>query len=166
MSLGYAAMVSDDDAMGAARDCRVGGPSASRYFLVVLRWIPNPRSIARSDIPLRRAFCIAFHLSLWRKVGLRAEVTTGWSALATPSVIIPWSFSFVALESSGSRAAVQCSPRPLAPDGRTVRLGKRPWPFRRDTGLGGASWEAIMCPSCRTDNRPSSPSRTSTAAPA
>ena len=49
-------MVSDDDANGTARDCRVGGPSASMYFLMVPLWIPNSRSIARSDIPLRLAF--------------------------------------------------------------------------------------------------------------
>ena len=128
-------MVSDDDAVGPARDCRVGGPSASRYFLVVLRWIPNSRSIARSDIPWRLAFCIAFHRSLWRKVGLRAEVALGWSALATPSVIIASPCSSVALESSGSRVAVQCSPRPLAPDDMTGAVGERPWPLRSNTGL-------------------------------
>ena len=86
-------------------------------------WIPNARSIARSDIPLRLAFGIAFHLSLWRKVGLRAKVALGSSALATPSVIILWPFSSVAVESGGSRIAVQCSPRPLAPDGRTGAVG-------------------------------------------
>ena len=36
--------------------------------------IPNSRSIARSDIPLRLGFLIAFQLSLWRDVGLRPEV--------------------------------------------------------------------------------------------
>ena len=56
-------MVSDADAVGAARDCRVGGPSASRYLLMVPLWIPNYRSIARSDNLLRRAFRIAFHRS-------------------------------------------------------------------------------------------------------
>ena len=90
---------------------------------------------------------------------MRAEVTTGLSALAMPSVIIPSPFSSVALESSGSRAAVQCSPRPLAPDNRTGGVGERPWPLRRNTRLGGASWEAIMCPSCRTASLPSSPGR-------
>ena len=87
------------------------------------------------------------------------------SALATPSVIIASPFSSVALESSGSRVAVQCWPRPLAPDGRTGAVGERPWRLRRNTGLGGASWAAIMCPSCCTVSRSSSPSRTSTAAP-
>ncbi len=56
MSLGYAAMVSDEDVVGPAQGRRVGGPSASRYFLTVALWIPNSRSIARSDIPLRLAF--------------------------------------------------------------------------------------------------------------
>ena len=49
-------MVSDDDFVGPAWDCRVGGPSASRYFLMVALWIPNSPSIARRDIPLRLAF--------------------------------------------------------------------------------------------------------------
>ena len=49
-------MVSSDDVAGAARDCRVGGPSVSMYFLMVALWIPNSRSIARSDIPLPLAF--------------------------------------------------------------------------------------------------------------
>ena len=56
MSLGYAAMVSDEDVVGPAQGRRVGGPSAFRYFLTVALWIPNSRSIARSDIPLRLAF--------------------------------------------------------------------------------------------------------------
>ena len=56
-------MVSDEDVEETTRDCRVGGPSASRYFLIVPLWIPISRSIDRSDIPRRLAFCIAFHLS-------------------------------------------------------------------------------------------------------
>ena len=56
MSLGYAAMVSDEDVVGPAQGRCVGGPSASRYFLTVALWIPNSRSIARSDISLRLAF--------------------------------------------------------------------------------------------------------------
>ena len=43
---------------------------------------------------------------------------------------------------------------------------ERPWPFRTNTGPGGASWAGTMQPSCRTDSRPSRLSRTSTAAPA
>ena len=91
------------------------------------------------------------------EIGLRAEVAAGWSALATPSVIIPWPFSSSDFDSSGSRIADQCSPRPLATDGRTGAVGERPWPLRRNTGLGGASWVVIMRPSCRTDSRPYSP---------
>ena len=50
-------MVSDDGVVEHTRGCRVGRrPSASTYFLIVALWIPNSRSIARSDIPLRRAF--------------------------------------------------------------------------------------------------------------
>ena len=56
MSLGQVAMVSDDDVVGPAQGCCVGGPSAARYFLMVALWIPNSRSIARSGNPLRRAF--------------------------------------------------------------------------------------------------------------
>ena len=56
MSLGQAAMVSDDDVEGPSQACRVGGLSAARYFLMVALWIPNSRSIALSDIPLRLAF--------------------------------------------------------------------------------------------------------------
>ena len=50
--------------------------------------------------------------------------------------------------------------------GRDRNSGAHSWPFRRNTGLEGASWAARMRPSCRTVSRPSSPSRTSTAAPA
>ena len=50
-------MVSDDGvAATTARVCPFGGPSASMYFFMVALWIPNSRSIARSDIPLRLAF--------------------------------------------------------------------------------------------------------------
>ena len=56
---GYQIMMSWDPAWS----CRVGEPSASMYFLMVALWIPNSRSIARSDMPLRLAFWIAFHLS-------------------------------------------------------------------------------------------------------
>ena len=56
MSPGQVAMVSDVDPVGPAQGCCVGGPSAARYFLMVALWIPNSRSIALSDIPLRLAF--------------------------------------------------------------------------------------------------------------
>ena len=46
-------MVSDDDVGGPARYCTVGGLSVARYCLMVALWIPNSRSIARRDIPLR-----------------------------------------------------------------------------------------------------------------
>ena len=81
-------MVTDDDVEEPTRRCRVGGSSASTYFLIVLLWIPNSRSIARRDIPLRRAFRIAFHRSFWRNVGLRAEAAAGLLAEATSSMII------------------------------------------------------------------------------
>ena len=76
-------MVTDDDVEETTRRCRVGRPSASTYFLMVPRWIPNSGSIARRDIPLRLAFRIAFHRSFWRNVGLRAEAAAALQALAT-----------------------------------------------------------------------------------
>ena len=45
--------------------------SASRYSLIVARLIPNSLAIPRMDSPLRFAFCIAFHRSLWRNVGFQ-----------------------------------------------------------------------------------------------
>ena len=38
--------------------------SGLQKLLTVDLWMPNSRSIARSDMPLRRAFWTAFHLSL------------------------------------------------------------------------------------------------------
>ena len=58
----------------------VGGPSASRYFFIVLLCMPNSLSIARRDIPLRLAFSTAFHLAFWRNVGFRAGLTGDLSA--------------------------------------------------------------------------------------
>ena len=82
-------MVPDDDVEETARRCRVGGPSTSRYFLIVLLWILNSRSIARRDIPLRLAFRIAFHLSLCRNVGLCREAGMGFPAVAEPLLSSP-----------------------------------------------------------------------------
>ena len=89
MSLDQAGMLAEADAVGAVRGSWFGGPSASRYFLMVLRWIPNSRSISRSDIPLHLAFWIAFHLSICRNVGLRAEVALGSSAAAELLLLSP-----------------------------------------------------------------------------
>ena len=136
MSLDYAAMASDDDVVGPAQGRRVGGPSASRYLLIVPLWIPNSRSIPRSDIPLRLAFWIAFHLSFWRNVGLRAEGAAGLLAAATSSMILLGSFSSSARECNGSRVSIQCSPKPSTPEVGTATFAERPWPFRRNTGLG------------------------------
>ena len=47
------------------------------YFLMVALWRPNSLSIARSDIPLRLAFLIAFNLSFCGKVGLRGGTVAG-----------------------------------------------------------------------------------------
>ena len=38
-----------------------------------------------------------------------------------------------------------------------VAAGEVPLRLRRDAGVGGASWDAIMRPSCCSDSRPSSP---------
>ena len=54
-------MVSGVGVVDAMRDCRVGGLSASMYFRTVARLTPNFRAIPRMDMPLRFAFCIAFH---------------------------------------------------------------------------------------------------------
>ena len=136
MSLDYAAMVSDD-VVGSAQDRRVGGPSASRYLLIVPRWIPNSRSIALNDIPLRLAFRIAFHRSFWRKVGLRAEVAAGLLAVATSSIIILGSLPSSDRECSGSRVSIQRSPKPWSPEVGIGTGAERPWSLRRNTGLGG-----------------------------
>ena len=86
MSLDYAVMVSDVDEIGTVRDSRLGGPPASRYLLMVDLWIPSSRSMARSDMPLRLAFCTTFHRSFWRKVGLRGATVGGGAAAGSPSV--------------------------------------------------------------------------------
>ena len=131
-------MVTDDDVEEITRRCRVGRPSASTYFLMVPRWIPNSRSIARRDIPLRLAFRIAFHRSFWRNVGLRAEAAAALQALATLSMIILGSLSSSGRECNGSRVAVQRLPKPSTPEVGTVTLAERRWPLRRNTGLGAA----------------------------
>ena len=86
MSLDYVAMVPDVGDMGTVRERRFGGPPAPRYFLMVDLWIPNSRSIARNDMPLRLAFWTAFHRSFWRKVGLRGATVSGGTAAGSPSV--------------------------------------------------------------------------------
>ena len=49
---------------------------------------------------------------------------------------------------------------------RIGAVGRVPSALRRVPGLGGASWAAMMRLSCCTDSRPSSPSSTTTTAPA
>ena len=148
-------MVTDDDVEEITRRCCVGGPSASTYFLIVLLWIPSSRSIARSDIPLRLAFRIAFHRSFWRNVGLRAEAAASLLAVATSSIIILGPLPSSARECSGSRVSIQRSPKPSTPEVGTVTLAERPWPFRRNTGLRGASWAArIALHAAPTTGRP------------
>ena len=151
-------MVPDVGVAGPIRDCRVGGPSAPRYFLTVARLMRNSRSIALNDIPLRLAFRIAFLRSFWRKVGLRAEVAAGLLAVATSSIIMLGSLPSSDRECGGSRVSIQRSPKPWSPEVGIGTGAERPWPLRSNTGLGGASWAARMRPSCRTDSRPSSPS--------
>ena len=51
-------------------------PCISSYFLTVARLIPNSLAILRMGSPLRSAFCIAFHRSLWRNVGFLGGVDT------------------------------------------------------------------------------------------
>ena len=76
-------MVTDDDVEEPTRRCRVGGLSASTYFLIVLLWIPSSRSIARSDIPLRLAFRIAFPPLLLEECRL-----AGWGHVVNHTWII------------------------------------------------------------------------------
>ena len=93
MLLGYAAIVSDVGVVDAMRQVRIGGVSASMYFLAVDRLIPNSRAIPRMDIPLRFAFCIALHRAFSSNVGFRGGMTATlpaaviWSA--TDSCINP-----------------------------------------------------------------------------
>ena len=117
-------MVTDDDVEKPTRGCRVGGPSASTCFLIVLLWIPNSRSIARSDIPLRLVIRIAFHRSFWRNVGLRAEAAAGLLAEATSPIIILGSLPSSDRECSGSRVSIQRSPKPSTPEVGTGWAGR------------------------------------------
>ena len=57
------------------RQVRIGGVSASMYFLAVDRLIPNSRAIPRMDMPLRFAFCIALHRAFSSNVGFRGGMT-------------------------------------------------------------------------------------------
>ena len=75
---------------------------------------------------------------------MRGEAALGLPAAAALPVMSPGSLSSSAPESSGLRAAVQRSPRPWAPEGGTGTGAERPWPFGRNTGLGGASWAGRM----------------------
>ena len=52
------------------------------YFLTVARLIRSSRAIPRMDIPLRFAFCIAFHRAFSRNVGFRG----GMAALLAAAV--------------------------------------------------------------------------------
>ncbi len=67
---------------------------------------------------------------------------------------------------SGSGTVSSESARPLGSRDGTVTLVEGPLPVRSAPGIGGASWEAMMRPSCCRDNRPFSPSSTTKAAPA
>ena len=71
-------MVSDVDVAGPTQGRRVGGPSASKYFLTVALWIPNSRSIART-LPLKER-----RLARGGGFGL-----AGWSSAAGDGPWIP-----------------------------------------------------------------------------
>ena len=95
--------------------------------------------------------------------GLGAEVAGQRPFVADPSVQGKLAgraphqelFVFVAdPKCQGQQPVAQPAPSGYQPQGQ------------RRHPLGGASWAARMRPSCRTDSRPSSPFRTSTAAPA
>ena len=79
------------------------------YFLTVARLIPNSRAIPRIDMPLRFAFCIAFHRAFWRNVafrgGMAAILPAAVSWLATGSGAV----SSAQLVSSWRRVVAQVS---------------------------------------------------------
>ena len=60
----------------------------------------------------------------------------------------------------------RCDSQALGIRGRDSNRGSGPWPFLSAPGLGWASWEAMMRPSCCSDSRPSRPCSTTTTAPA
>ena len=85
MSLDYVVIVPDVGDIGTVRECRFGGPPAPRYFLMVDLWIPNSRSIARSDMPLRLAFWTAFHLSLCSRIVQVGNAGTDFVIVDSPN---------------------------------------------------------------------------------
>ena len=154
-------MVSDDDVVGPAQCRRVGGPSEPKYFLMVDLWILNSRSVALSDIPLRLAFQSP---SIAPSAGMSACAWGLCSYRPCPrcplelSLPLPWSPGV-----GESRSSVR-------PSRGSRKVGQeRVWnALGRFGGYGtrGRPLAARPRPSYRTVSRPSSPSKTSTAAPA
>ena len=171
--MGYSGMVSDSGSEIMAGVRRIGGLSASMYRLTVSRCIPNSLSMPRIDRPFRLASCTAFHLSLCRKVGLPAGmeivIFSGASSIASSSH--SWDSSGIRLgfvwdlaQRFGHRS--QWRRRASGAWGWDTGDSRARLAVAEFSGLDGASWEAMIRPSCCSDSRPSSPARTVTVAPA
>ncbi len=109
------------------------------YFLTVARLIPNSRAIPRIDMPLRFAFCIAFHRAFWRNVafrgGMAAILPAAVSWLATGSGAV----SSAQLVSSWRRVVAQVLAGWSGSERWLAKCGNDPLPVRMNAGLGGAS---------------------------
>ena len=144
---------------GVAGDRRVGGVSASMYRLTVSLWRPNSLAIWRMDMPSSLAFCTASHRACCRNVDLLGEVVTVMETTSLSTMTEPWPFAAATIV-SGSGAVSRGSLRPLGSGDWMASPEEGLTPFRSDPGLGGASWAAMMRPSCCKDSRPSSPCST------
>ena len=115
MSLGYAAMVSDDGVVDAMRTCRVGGLSASRYLLTVARWMTQlPCYSSDGHTPaLRLLYCLPACLLEKGRLPRRNGRLAGF-APAVGNRVMSGSFGTVCAELGEGRR-----PRP----GRMVRTG-------------------------------------------
>ena len=78
------------------------------------------------DSPLRFASCTAFHLSLWRKVGLRTEAETVMAATSSSSMSGSYSFASSIFALSGSGTVAGESASPLGSGGRDSNAGRGP----------------------------------------
>ena len=159
MSPIYWGIVSDVDAGRIAGDRRIGGVSASMYRLTVSLWRPNSLAILRMDMPSSLAFCTASQRACCRNVDLLGEVVTVMETTSASSMTEPRPFAAATIV-SGSGAVSRGSLRPLGSGDWLASPEEGLMPFRSDPGLGGASWAAMMRPSCCNDSRPSSPCST------
>ena len=109
------------------------------------------------DNPWSLACCTAFRLSLCRNVGFLSDgVTCNSVTVASPTSALRSSSGPTREFSSSGAFAEAVDDSPGSGMG-TGAVGRVPSALRRVPGLGGASWEAMMCPSCCTDSWPSVP---------